>query len=70
MPSKEIKTLIKDLEDQGWRVVLARSGHYKAYPPDKSQSMVTMPSTPSDHRSMRNTIRDLKHSGYLEKKER
>ncbi|MEJ5869340.1 hypothetical protein WDV85_16540 [Pseudokineococcus sp. 5B2Z-1] len=70
MPSKEMRALIKELEDQGWRVVLARSGHYKAFPPDKSQSMVTMPSTPSDHRSMRNTIRDLKHSGYTEKKER
>jgi predicted RNA binding protein YcfA (HicA-like mRNA interferase family) len=70
MPSKEIKALIKDLEAQGWRVVLARSGHYKAYPPDKGQDMVTMPSTPSDHRSMRNTMRDLRHSGYKEKKER
>lgn len=67
MPSKEIKALIKDLEDQGWRVVLARSGHYKAYPPDKRQDMVVMPSTPSDHRSLKNTIRDLRHSGYTDK---
>lgn len=67
MPSKEIKALIKALEDQGWRVEQARSGHYKAFPPDKGQDMVTMPSTPSDHRSLKNTIRDLKHSGYKDK---
>ena len=67
MPSKEIKVLIKALEDQGWRVEQTRGGHYKAWPPEKSRKMVTMPATPSDHRSMKNTIRDLKHSGYKEK---
>jgi hypothetical protein len=63
MASKEIKQLVRKLEQQGWRVELGGGGHYKAFPPDVTKPMVTFASTPSDHRALRNIISMLRRSG-------
>lgn len=65
MASKEIKRLVRDLELQGWRVELRKSGHYVAYAPD-GEHMVTFASTPSDHRALRNILALLRRYGYKE----
>lgn len=64
MPNKDTKELIAALEDQGWRVVPTRNGHWQAFPPDKSFSPVYLPSTPSDHRSHANSIAELRRRGF------
>lgn len=63
MPSKEVKEIIAKLEKQGWRIEDGR--HFKAFPPDKLLSMVVIPKTPSDNRSLKNTISELKKRGAI-----
>ena len=63
MAPKDIKNLIRALESQGWRVEKTRSGHYMAYSPN-GKDIVTIPGTPSDHRSMRNTLAALRRAGF------
>lgn len=60
--TKDVRDLLKKLEAQGWRIV-AGGKHIKAFPPDTTRPMVTIPTTPSDHRSLRNTIAQLRRSG-------
>jgi hypothetical protein len=64
---KDIKNLHRKLEAQGWMLKPTRNGHVMAFPPDKSKSPVTMPSTPSDHRSLKNTLADLRRSGFQDR---
>jgi predicted RNA binding protein YcfA (HicA-like mRNA interferase family) len=59
---KDIRKIVKQLEAQGWRIEQG-SRHLKAFPPDKSQGMVVIPGTPSDHRSIRNLIAELRRKG-------
>ncbi len=63
---KDIKKIIKALTDEqlnpGWRVEQGGK-HLKAYPADKAQPMVTVPLTPSDHRSIKNLRAQLKRAG-------
>lgn len=63
MATKEIRKLLKSLEAQGWRVEQLKSGHYRAYAPD-GVGIVHIPGTPSDHRSIRNTLAQLRQHGY------
>ena len=65
MATKEIRKLVARLQDQGWRVDQLKSGHYRAYAPD-GEGTVHIPGTPSDHRSLRNTVAQLKRHGYKE----
>lgn len=59
MPSKDVRNLLKDLEAQGWRVEGTSKGHYVAYAPD-GRGRVVIPGTPSDRRSLRNTLAALR----------
>lgn len=59
---KEVQEIIRELERQGWRVERGK-GHYKAFPPDKKKSMVTIPTTPSGGRWRQNLISQLRASG-------
>lgn len=59
----KIKTLLKALELQGWRVVFG-GGHYRCFPPDKTKPMVVIASTPSDHRAWKNILGFLRRSGF------
>jgi predicted RNA binding protein YcfA (HicA-like mRNA interferase family) len=58
-----IKTIIKALESQGWRVELG-GRHYKCFPPDKTLPMVVIAATPSDHRAWKNILGFLRRSGF------
>ena len=60
---KELKKLIRTLEDQGWRLTEKKSG-YTAYPPDKAKGPVMIHKTPSDHRAWANMLSELRRSGY------
>lgn len=61
MANREIEQIVKKLQGQGWRIVEGK--HYKCFPPDKAMPMVVIPKTPSDHRSIRNAIAQLRRSG-------
>jgi len=59
---KDTKKLVAKLTEQGWRI--DESGrHPKAYPPDIAKPMVTLSSTPSDRRSFKNMVAELRRSG-------
>lgn len=57
-----MERLAARLESQGWSVGLTRNGHYKAKAPDGT-SLYFFPSTPSDYRTTRNCISDLRKLG-------
>jgi predicted RNA binding protein YcfA (HicA-like mRNA interferase family) len=61
--SKDIRRLITELKAQGFRVGQTRGGHYIAYCPD-GVTRVTIPGAPSDHRSMKNVLADLRRCGF------
>ena len=63
MPSKEVKDLIRSLRKQGWTVEQTRNNHWKATAPTGGQPEY-IASTPSDHRSLKNTVARLKRLGY------
>lgn len=59
---KDLKKIFKALEDQGWRID-RRGKHVKCKPP--SGPIVTVPSTPSDHRSLLNSRAQLRRAGAV-----
>ncbi|MFD7553588.1 hypothetical protein ACFV9E_03490 [Streptomyces sp. NPDC059835] len=62
MASKEVKQLIKAIEKQGFRVRPTTKGHYQVY---KGDTFVTvLPGTPSDHRSLKNSLTYLRRAGF------
>ena len=60
---KELKKLLRKLEDQGWRIEPTRKGT-KALPPDTSKSVVMIHHTPSDRRAWSNMLSALRRSGF------
>lgn len=61
---KEIKKIRKELEAQGWRIENRKGGHAMAFPPDRSQPPVVLPSSPSDARWQKNLLAQLRRSGF------
>lgn len=62
MASKDTKQLIRALEQQGWTVRLAKSGHYRARSP--AGLTVTIPCTPGrSNRSGENNRAWLRKAG-------
>lgn len=57
------KDIIAELQFQGWVVDMTERGHYKAVPPDKSQTLVHF-STSDDPHAQLNILRDLKRRGF------
>lgn len=60
---KEVRQLIKECESHGLVITPTKSGHYRVACPKTGATITTLPSTPSDHRSMRNTRGDIKRFG-------
>ncbi|WP_311478373.1 hypothetical protein [uncultured Gulosibacter sp.] len=60
---KELKKLIRNLEDQGWTVKQKKSG-YMLYPPDITKNPVMIHLTASDRRAWANMLAELRRSGY------
>lgn len=57
-----VRRIVAALEGQGWRVDM-RGHTYRCFPPDRGMSPVFIACTPTDHRSIRNMMRDLGHAG-------
>lgn len=66
MANKEITELLADLAAEGYTVARSGGGHWRVTRPDlPAARSVFVPSTPSDRRSMKNTLADLRRNlGY------
>lgn len=60
--NKDLDAMIAKAWEAGWWAEKRGNNHVLCYPPDGGQ-MVTMPSTPSDHRSVPNTRSLFRRSG-------
>jgi len=60
--SKQIRDLLKEAERQGWTVDERRKG-YLLKSPD-GVTMVSLHKTPSDHRWLQNTLREMRKGGF------
>ena len=60
---KEILEVLKEAQDQGWRVVDSSKG-WMLYPPDRSQGPVAVHGTPSDRRALSNMIAEMRRRGF------
>jgi len=58
---KELKSLFKEIENQGGRVLRTRNNHYKVI--CSNGNIVFISSTPSDNRALENIKHDLRASG-------
>lgn len=64
--SKDMRKLLKTLESHGLIVRLSKSNHYKVFRPGPNgseQYLLTVPNTPSEYRSYKNTIAALRRAG-------
>lgn len=59
---KEVKALMRELEEQGWRLQRRRS-KTQAFSPD-GVTVVPIHHTPSDGKSLKNTVSQLRRGGY------
>lgn len=59
---KDMKRLLAQAEAAGCRIVPTNGGHVSIYCPD-GKTIVTAASTPSDHRSIKNTVALLRRAG-------
>lgn len=60
---KDLKSVLKEAERQGWRVVPTKGGHWRLYAPD-GVNIVHTAGTPSDHRALDNTIAKMRQYGF------
>lgn len=63
MAKKEVREIVEEARRQGWRVEEGKRGHVKLFAPD-GRTIVTLPSTPSDHRSLKNSIAEMRWAGF------
>jgi hypothetical protein len=59
----EVRELLDAAEKQGWRVELTKKGHWRCYAPD-GINIVIVSGTPSDRRSLRNAIAQMRRYGF------
>jgi hypothetical protein len=60
--TKEVQKVVRAAEKQGWRVRETKKG-WMLYAPD-GQHMETLHKTPSDWRSIRNTVARMRRHGF------
>lgn len=67
---RDYKPLVKAAEAVGWTLSYARKGHPRLVPPEgwerpdgKPAVPLIIPSTPSDHRGLKNTRADMRRAG-------
>jgi len=58
----QMKKLVKTAKEQGWLIEKTENNHWMFVPPDGGRIIYTG-STPSDSRSRRNLIADLRRGG-------
>jgi hypothetical protein len=56
---REVNALVAELEALGYLCPLTKNGHYRVTHPER-RGLVFMASTPSDHRSHKNALAQLK----------
>ena len=61
--NKEVKVIIRALEAQGFEVWIPKNQHPTVYRDGRRIS--TLPSTPSDRRSLLNSLAPLKRAGFI-----
>ena len=61
---KDLETLVRDLQRQGWTVVKTKNGHWQFISPEAGRAIVVASSTPSDLREIANTRSRLRRAGY------
>jgi len=61
--TNEVKELLDAAEKQGWRVERTKKGHWRCYAPD-GDTIVIVPGTPSDRRSLRNAVAEMRRGGF------
>jgi hypothetical protein len=64
MNKKEIRRLIRALEDQGFTVQPTRKNHWLVRDLE-GKVIATLASTPSEHRGLANAIARLRRSGFI-----
>jgi len=62
--AKDFSEIADALRDQGWTLEKTADNHMKAFPPDKTKSMVVFSAKSGDFRAIRNTIAQLRRSGF------
>lgn len=65
MGNKEVSKLLRDLEAQGFSVKRTKRGHYQVT--KDSVYFTTVPGTPSDWRSLANSVAALRRAGFVHK---
>jgi len=55
--------VLEKARDQGWRVDRTKKGHWRFLSPDRTQPPIYFSGTPSDHRSIRNLVAQLRRAG-------
>lgn len=63
--AREMKSIRKALESQGWRIEARKGGHDMAYPPDRTRPGVALPGTPGGARWLPNLVAQLRRSGFV-----
>lgn len=66
--TKEMRTLIKQAEAQGWEVSMRAAGHLKWVSPNGDTVFTSR--TPSDRRAVKKITKDLRLRGFIEIKRR
>jgi transcriptional regulator with XRE-family HTH domain len=64
MAALDIRTVFDKLKEQGWGIERTNNGHWKALPPDRTRTIVYFSRT-DEPRAIRNTIADLRRSGFV-----
>lgn len=61
----DYRPIIKALKQQLWRLESTSKDHIKAFPPNLADSMVCFSLNSGDPRALKNTIQDLRKSGFV-----
>jgi hypothetical protein len=60
----DLKDIRKELKRQGWSEEQRSSGHWRFTPPDPTRQLVHYSGSPSDWRSIRNLVGELRRQGF------
>jgi len=61
----DIDDLAKAAREQGWVLGKTSKGHHRWVPPDRTKKIVIGSGTPSDYRSNKNFLGQLRRSGFV-----
>lgn len=61
----DMREIERAAREQGWEVSLTKKGHKRFKPPDPTKKICIASGTPSDWRSIKNFLADLKRQGFV-----